>query len=180
MLVLILLSLLMLIEMLNLLNNLLHSNKGLTNGELENIAKKCLLNFLGVYPSDALPELKNSNFLSVIFNLSPHNEEGTHFIAIVKTKLRVYVFDSLGKRKHYSRMINKFIDRIGNPVIYCTKKIQPTSSIFCSLYCLSFILHMQKKNCYPIQFYNMFPKCLQKNDIVIQNHIIKEIKKFVC
>jgi hypothetical protein len=167
--------------MSNLLNKIIKTSRGLSNGDLENIGKKCLLNFLGVYPSDAMPRLKeNKNFISVIFNLSPHYEDGSHFIAVVKTKCRVYLFDSLGKSQNYSITINKFLKHFQKPIIYCTIKIQTSTSIFCSLYCLSFILHMQKQNHYPAQFYKMFPRCVKKNDIVIQNYIVKEIKKIVC
>jgi hypothetical protein len=158
-------------------------SKGLTNGELEKIGKKCLLNFIGVYPADVIPPIKGkekNNFLSVIFNLSPHYETGSHFIAIVKTKQKIYFFDSLGTKYNYSKSIIKFMNLFHKPIIYCIKKIQTSTSIFCSFFCLAFILHMQKQNHYPQQFYKLFPICSKKNDNIVQNFVIKEIKKIVC
>lgn len=171
-------------EMLNLLNKLINNNisSGLTNGDLEKIGKKCLYNFAGVYPSDVMPSFNRiqKTFFSVIFNLSPHNESGSHFIAIIKTRYRIYFFDSLGKRNKYRSSISNFISYFNKPIIYCVKKIQPVNSISCSLYCLAFILHMQKANHYPNTFYNMFPCSNKKNDFVIHDYIIKEINKMIC
>ena len=69
--------------------------KGLSNNYVEKTGFKLLQTFLGCYPSDLQPKSKKSTF-SVIFNLSKHNEPGTHFVAIYSTKDKIIYFDSLG------------------------------------------------------------------------------------
>lgn len=166
--------------MLNLLNNLTTSNiEGLTNRDLEKLCKKCIYNFIGVYPSDSKPNQKKlkKNF-SLIFNLSPHFEQGSHFIAIVRRKNKLYYFDSLNERKNND--ISKFIHSLNLNITYCRNKIQSDESIFCGLYCLAFLLHMQNFNSTPYQFYKKFSRNKKKNDIIVKKFILNEIKKIVC
>lgn len=59
------------------------SDKGLTNQELEKLSVSILgENFLGVFPCDSIPQIRDEQIFSVIFNMSKHNENGTHFISI--------------------------------------------------------------------------------------------------
>ena len=67
-----------------------------TNGYIEKTGFKILKNFLGCFPSDLQPKTRKENF-SIVFNLSKHDEEGTHFVAIYTNKTELIYFDSFGK-----------------------------------------------------------------------------------
>lgn len=172
-------SQLMSIEMLNLLNN--NDTSGMSNFDLEEIGKKCLVNFKGVYPSDSFPKIKkNEIYFSVIFNLSPHNKPGTHFVAFVKKQNKFYYFDSFGEPCLVDSL-KKSISSFTNEIIYSSKKLQQERSIFCSFFCLAFILHMQKNDSTTLtSFLNIFPCKINKNDIFIKNFVKNEISNFVC
>lgn len=165
--------------MLNLLSKPI---TGLSNYELEEIGKKCLINFKGVYPSDSFPTLKykDSKYFSVIFNLSHHDEEGTHFIAVVKKNTHTYYFDSFGVPCTVPKL-KESLKKITNQLIYSTKKLQRNKSFFCGLFCLAFILHMQKNvKTDMISFLKLFPCSIITNDAFIKNLIKKEITLIVC
>lgn len=165
--------------MLNLLNE---SNTGLSNYELEEIGKKCLINFKGVYPSDSFPIIQHNDikFFSIIFNLSHHDKEGTHFIAVVKKKTRTYYFDSFGVPCSVPKL-KASLQKITNHLIYSNKKLQQNKSVFCGLFCLAFILHMQKNiKTDMISFLKLFPCSITNNDHFIKNLIKKELNKIIC
>lgn len=168
-------SLLMLIEMLNLLNNI----SGMTNRDVEKIGKKCLKNFKGVFPSDSKPNIKrNIKTFSVIFNLSPHNEEGSHFVAVQKNNNSIYYFDSFGQPCK-NKKIKKFLATFSTIIIYNNLTIQAPKSIFCSFFCLGFLLAWQKGLSFK-QFLIKFKKNLQKNDKIIENFVLKTIRQQTC
>lgn len=158
--------------MLNLLNSNIH---GMSNRDLENIAKKCVKNFKGVYPSDSFPtlsvcDLKQS---AIIFNLSPHNEEGSHFVSVYIKNNEAYYFDSYGKPLENTD-IKTFLNKHFHFIYYNSKKIQSETSIFCSLFSLSFLLFMQNPKASYKNFIEMFSDCQQKNDIFV-THFIKNL-----
>lgn len=178
MLVLIQQLLLMSIEMLDLLNN---SDPGMSNFDLEEIGKKSLFNFKGVYPSDSFPKVnKNSKYFSVIFNLSPHDKPGSHFVALVKKNNIFYYFDSFGEPCTTS-YLKKSIAKYTTQILYNSKKLQQERSIFCSFFCLAFILHMQKNESTTLtSFLSIFPCKINKNDIFIKKYVKSEISNFIC
>lgn len=161
--------------MLNLLNN-----TGLTNYELEQIGKQCLINFKGVYPSDSFPRIKDDEqYFSVIFNLSPHNEIGSHFIAIVHRASKTYYFDSFGKECKNKKILN-FMTKFSDTIFFNNQKLQHETSVFCGLYCLAFILYMQKPKTNPLNFLKMFSRYLPYNDTFVKNYIVHAINMIVC
>jgi hypothetical protein len=146
---------------------------GLTNKQLEDLGKKKLGNsFLGVFPSDSSPNVKNINNSSIIFNLSKHTESGTHYVAVLFRNSKIYYFDSYGKSltNYY---IKKYLKFYNVPIFYHTRSIQHKNSIFCSLYALAYLTAMQKKNIKPSTFYAMFnnpPN--KKNDKIVTNFLL--------
>lgn len=159
--------------MLSLLNNPI---SGMPNRDLENIAKKCVKNFKGVYPSDSFPQLRKNDFnqTSIIFNLSPHNEEGSHFVAVFIKHKKCYYFDSFGKPCK-NKLIKKFLNKFFNEIFYSSLTLQHEKSILCSFFCLSFLLHMQNpKNRYDV-FLKIFSACQQKNDKIVLKLVQKQI-----
>jgi hypothetical protein len=142
---------------------------GLTNYQLEKISKKKLGSlFLGVYPCDAKPKLrKTKKSLSIIFNLSKHNEKGTHYVAVIIRRKDVLYFDSYGK-KLTNKSIIKYLKNLSKPILYQTKKIQHKDSIFCGFYCLAYLHAIQNLQLPIRQFYDIFyyPPSLKNDKIV--------------
>lgn len=165
--------------MLSLLNK--SDESGLSNFELEQIGKKCLVNFKGVYPSDSFPQIqKNEEYFSIIFNLSPHNEPGTHFIAVVRKKNILYYFDSFGEPCN-EKNLKKNLAKQTSSITYNSKKLQQDKSLFCSFFCLAFILHIQKNNSTSmLSFLNNFPCKISQNDLFIKKYVKKEISNIIC
>jgi len=150
---------------------------GLTNLYLEKLCRKFIgSNFIGVYPSDTDPDTKRKKF-SIIFNLSPHYEEGSHFISVLKLDDLIYYFDSFGKPPK-NLHINNFMKKFQLPIIYSKIKLQDDKSSFCGFFCfyfLFFILNMGR----PInEFYHLFfSESLEKNDSLLINLMCDSVKK---
>ena len=138
---------------------------GLRNFEVEKYGKHIIgNNFLGVYPCDVEPKkFIDKKYASVIFNLSKHNEKGSHFIAVFKNKKNVYYFDPLGN-SCTNKYINNFLLKCTNNIIHNSKVVQSTSSMFCGIFCLAFLNICQvKQESFP-KFLNKFKPDLYKND----------------
>lgn len=72
-------------------------NKTTYMSDLEKVGKKMLgQKFLGVYPSDKIPTLKNHEY--AILNLDKSNESGSHWVAIAKIKNKTHFYDSFGRK----------------------------------------------------------------------------------
>jgi len=54
--------------------------------------------FRGVFTSDNLPKLKSGNM--AIVNLDSSDEEGSHWIGVVKEKKTTLIYDSFGRKLH--------------------------------------------------------------------------------
>lgn len=153
---------------------------GLTNFQLEKIAKSYLGNtFLGVFPCDANPNIQSKRQkLSFIFNLSKHDEPGSHYVAVIIFRKKIYFFDSYGK-KLTNTHIKNFLRKLNLKIFYHTEKIQPKNSIFCGFYCLSYLIFMSKhfvSNFKP--YFNMFIKPPDKqNDRIVTEYILENKKK---
>ena len=149
---------------------------GLTNEDLEKMSKKILgNNFLGVFPCDSTPETSRKKNFSVIFNLSKHNENGTHFVAILKTKKSLIYFDSYGKICD-NKYILYFLKKHSSVYTFNNFQIQSSTSFFCGIYCLGFLLACQKLNFSLETFLNYFSTNKNCNDILITNFIVSQLK----
>ena len=151
---------------------------GLTNKELENLAKKLLgKQFLGFYTSDSRPKIKNLQNNSLIFNLSKHNEPGTHYVSVLFANKKIFYFDSFGKRLT-NKHILAFLKLYNFPIFYHTKKIQANDSNFCSFFSLGFLYAIQKKSLKPFQFFKMFPTVPSKNnDKIVTTFLFQKKEK---
>jgi hypothetical protein len=69
-----------------------------TNGEELNSACKYLFQekFQGVYASDQIPKLSAGKY--AITNLQKSTQPGSHWLALVKSKNGIYVYDSFGRK----------------------------------------------------------------------------------
>lgn len=153
---------------------------GLTNKYVEDLCnlffKKNRETFLGVFPSDVIPKTRKKEF-AIIFNLSKHDEPGSHFIAIVKKIDKILYFDSLGK-KCSVQTIKSFIQKFKLPVIFNTKQIQHNLSNFCGYFCFHFLYHcFYLKQSLP-SYVKLFPfKELKQNDNLLLSFILNFINK---
>ena len=145
---------------------------GLTKGYIEKTGLKLLKNFLGCYPADLQPKHKKKEF-SIIFNLSKHNELGTHFVAISNQKNVLVYFDSLGK-PCTNNLLKSFIKTNIKSKKYSSNrnKVQSDGSTLCGVFCLGFLLSQENK----IQM-NDFVKIFCKTNLQLNDEIILEFIK---
>jgi RNase P protein component len=150
---------------------------GLTNEYVEQIGKKILgRSFLGTFPCDIQPNVKNKKEFSIIFNLSKHNTKGTHFIAVYADKENIFYFDPLGHKCDNNDILN-FLEknRRKRQLRAKFRKIQSCESIFCGFFCLAFLLSRKRK--LPMsKFFKNFQKTnLKQNDQNVINFIQKHL-----
>lgn len=152
-------------------------SSGLTNLYVEKLGKYiCGRIFLGVYPCDALPSINKLKTFSIIFNLSKHDEEGTHFVSFVFKNNTLFYFDSLGAKLSNINLV-KFVKKISpKRFIQLDTRIQDNTSNFCGFFCLSFIAAF-KNNISLKNFFNIFSKNLKLNDDIVIRFLTKIIKK---
>ena len=143
-----------------------------TNGYIEKTGCKILKHFLGCFPSDLQPLTKKSKF-GIIFNLSKHNQKGSHFVAIYKDKIKVIYFDSFGHPPK-NNLLKKFLKKHSRNrrLLYNKVKIQDDESYFCGIFCLAF-LASQENNLTLKQFLKSFHKTNLKINDEISTNVLK-------
>ena len=146
---------------------------GLTNSYIEKSGLKLLKDFLGCFPADFQPQTPKNNF-SIIFNLSDHNQVGTHFIAIDCRDDNITYFDSFGK-PCTNKLINTFIRKNikGRNFVYNKTKVQHESSGMCGIFCLGFLISQESG--VPLK---TFLKSFHKTNLLLNDKLILDcIKK---
>lgn len=123
--------------------------------------------FKGVFPCDSLP----NNFrlpAAFVINLSPHDEPGTHWVAVyISESGCAFYFDSFGL-KPTNFHINAFLKIHSKSVRYNRNQIQHISSNKCGRFCCVFIVSVLR-NCPLHNFLSRFGVNLYVNDITIEN-----------
>lgn len=101
--------------------------------------------FKGTFASDNIPNKlrNNKKRFSIICNLSNHNEPGTHFIAIIKLKKKIYYIDPLGF-ECFEQNILHFLKSFNIKIYHNNKAIQGDDSNLCGYYCIFFIILFDK------------------------------------
>ena len=106
----------------------------LTTEDLYNLAKRLKLN-IKVLSKDEFIKLKNGNY---IINLNNHNQEGSHWVSLIKQNDILYYWDSYGMPPPIEILkINT------NKIYYNTYTIQDIKEENCGYYCLFFLYHMK-------------------------------------
>lgn len=131
---------------------------GITDIFIESVLEQCdLKRFAGCFACDNIPVEKLSlleNF-NIICNLDTQDGPGTHFVAIIVNKDKVFYIDSQGnecKNAHISRFL-KYVAKVKKRKIVFNKfKIQHQHSIFCGFYAMLFMLKYDRTNGVEIKF----------------------------
>ena len=103
------------------------------DSELRKIGKKLFgTKFKGVFPSDALPVLRNGQ--CAIMNVDGSKEPGSHWMSLHKHNGKLYGYDSFG------RNMNKLVSKFDRVIINDTKdKEQGDSESNCGQRCVAWI-----------------------------------------
>ena len=118
--------------------NIVLSNKPLSNFEIKNAVKKIRLkNFRGLFLRDTLPKKPKRNEC-VIMNLDDTSGDGTHWVAWFKRGNDKFYFDSFGLPPPTE--LNDYLGDVFHP----TEQIQPRQEVFCGHFCLFVLKEMQK------------------------------------
>ena len=107
-------------------------------------ALKGVKSFLGVFPSDLLPNsIQQRQTCTVIINTDPHTERGSHWLAIrfEPRSSSAYYFDSFGRPPQVAT-IQDFLRRNCTVHEYNAIQLQGPRITLCGQYCFLFVLRM--------------------------------------
>ena len=103
--------------------------------------------FCGVFASNTIPEdVYTKKEFSIICNLSRYNEEGTHFVSIIKYNNTILYLDPLALYIDLNDDINTFIYRCNcENVLKLQRPIQDMNSWYCGYFCIFFVLFFNRE-----------------------------------
>ena len=147
---------------------------GVTSDYLAELARDCLEEQPEILPCNVF---KSESVLSVnkgfIINSQISDLPGSHFLCVLIKEDEIIYFDSLAFPILNSYIITKLRRENTNPrkpIRYCDQAIQGANSVFCGLYCLSFLIACQRRRKTFKEFLNMFsyepPGCYISNEKV--------------
>ena len=123
--------------------NVIKHNGTTFMSELNKIGKEVMgIRFKGVYPSDRIPKLTNLKPYCIL-NLDNSSQGGSHWIAVVKTKKDIIVYDSFG-RKAKSIIPSLFTSGNGKIINTDLDKEQNIKETNCGQRSLSFLIFYEK------------------------------------
>ena len=134
--------------------------------------------FDGVYSCDNIPNhLVNKKTFQIVVNLSKQDNQGSHFISILKENNQVFYLESFALPL-LNDDISDFIIKNNVQVKKLKHQIQSLSSSFCGFYCILFCLlkdNIMKTSKLPFLF--VHEDHLQENDKLCLSYILKCIEK---
>ena len=117
---------------------------GVTSDYLAELARNCLKEKPEILPCDIFKSqsklVANKGF---IINSQLSKLPGSHFLSVLIEEEDIIYFDSLAIVPTNEYIITKLITA-NKPIRYCNKPIQGANSVFCGLYCLSFLIECQR------------------------------------
>ena len=147
------------------------SKFGVSSTYLAKLAKHCLKEQPEIIPCDVF---LNQSELAVnkcfIINSQISDLPGSHFPCVLIKEDEIIYFDSLA-----FPILNDYIKTklktTNKPIRLCDEPIQGANSVFCGLYCLSFLIVCQRKKRPFQEFLTMFsyddpPECFDRNEEV--------------
>lgn len=132
-----------------------------------------------VCASDELQYIPNSGNFAICCNISKSNTDGTHWVALFKSKDMTYIefFDSVGNDIKFYSLINKFSLQFPY-VLQNVNRIQSLTSRLCGNYCILFLLMRSKYVSYE-SFLSLFHiNRLRMNDFIVQDFTRIHYPKF--
>ena len=147
--------------------------RGLRSDYLENVARNFLKNFHGVMPCDWIGNFDPKVSDSVIINLSPSTDAGSHFVALHYDRKQNHFtyFDSFGMPCSNQYIIKYITSKKQKSITFSAQQIQEFSSLFCGYYALSFLISRQNDQNLS-SFLSMFEKNeLKKNEEICISYI---------
>ena len=116
--------------------------KGITNLYIDELMSKISSSYRGTFSCDTIPLFNNEN-VSLIINLSRHDEKGSHLISIYILRTKIIYFDPFGIKSN-NTYINKYLSKYNKKIIYSKKPVQHILSSHCGFFVMSFILFIEK------------------------------------
>ena len=101
------------------------------------IFKSIIPGFVGCYPSNKIPRMKNNE--SCIINTDDDKKSGEHWTALIKYQNKFYFYDSFGRS--YKTLSKCWINKKWNDA---HDDGQSTSESSCGQHCIAFIYTFQK------------------------------------
>lgn len=134
-------------------------------------------NFVGVFASDQLPQIKNKESFSFIMNTALSNDPGEHWQAIYNDQSSDYIefFDSYGKKP--AKHVGEYLKQFHKKVIYTTNEIQSynINSVLCGYFSMFYII-MRYKHFHPYDIIYRFGMNNEKsNDEILIRELLEQI-----
>lgn len=152
----------------------------MNNLQLQALANRCAVLkdiFVGVYPSDCIPDfrgLKKRRAYALIVNLEKSNHPGTHWIALYlpsRYSGTAEYFDSYGRKPSlpsFCKLLNKYRNCIYNNVM-----LQSPFSSVCGQYCLFYLCHRARKESVSTIFRIFRNQSKHVNDVIVNRYVKK-------
>lgn len=143
----------------------------------------CSTHFLGVLPSDHLPETPLRSLPSMtIVNTDTSSQPGQHWLAIYLTQDGTgCFFDSFGNAPDCDRFpitIKNFLTSNAPVVLYSTKRVQDFTSDACGQHCVFFLYHLARGRDYNYVM-NLYSNDYIKNDKMV-SLFVKRLRSNAC
>ena len=138
--------------------------KGITNLYIDQLTNKISSSYQGTFQCDTIPHFFDEN-VSLIINLSRHDEEGSHLISIYIFKRKIIYFDPFGIKSN-NTYITKYLPKYNKKIIYSKKPVQHILSSHCRFFVMSFILFIEKHNSLAKYLSLFITKHLKYNDFI--------------
>lgn len=138
--------------------------------------------FLGCFPIDRLPQIKNGRRrgdIAFIVNSDPHNKPGQHWLAVYISSTVVVFFDSLAQPAWtYSTKLESIIRRQNNRKVWTVGiPLQSVYSNLCGQYCV-FAIQTMARTGRPIDILRPFTVNTLANDRLMMRRFHQLIRRF--
>ena len=147
------------------------SNFGVSSTYLAELAQDCLKKQPEIVSCDIfLNESELAVNKGFIINSQISDLPGSHFLCVLIKEEEIIYFDSLAF-PILNAYIKTKLETVNKPIKHCIEAIQGANSVFCGLYCLSFLRSFRIfsiariDNLYPsilIAYHELTPGCLKK------------------
>lgn len=121
--------------------------------------------FVGVYPSDLLPNKVSDKKQSfIVANFSPSTSRGTHWVCFTISPNELEFFDSSGGTLLVSRDFQRFVERNQRKYMrYNSNRLQSSETSCCGEFVCAFLDHRARGQSFN-SFLNLFDDNYKNND----------------